>query len=45
MKTRKLNRYEMCYSQADCAWMVVYAHDLNEAEEKFENGDYVLEEE
>ena len=41
MKTRKLNRYEMCYSQADCAWMVVYAHDLNEAEEKFENGDYV----
>lgn len=40
---KKLHRYEMCWSQADGAWMVVYAHDLNEAEELFENGDYVLE--
>lgn len=39
----KMNRYEMCWSQADYAWMVVYAHDLREAEEKFEDGDYVLE--
>ena len=27
----------------DCGWMVVYAHDLEEAEEKFENGEYVIE--
>ena len=40
----KLNRYVMSYSQADGAWMVVYARDLNEAEEKFENGNYELEE-
>ena len=39
----KLNRYEMCWSQADCGWMVVYAHDLNEAEEKFLDGEFVIE--
>lgn len=33
----------MSWSQSDRAWMVVYAHDLEEAEAKFENGDYVLE--
>ena len=44
MKNPKLNRYEMAWSQADHAWMVVYAHDLREAEGKFEAGDYVLEE-
>lgn len=42
---KQLNRYEMSWSQADCAWMVVYAHDLEEAEAKFEDGDYVLENE
>ena len=45
MARKKLNRYEMSWSQADHAYMVVYAHDLNEAEEKFENGEYVLEDE
>ena len=38
-----MERYVMTYSQADCAWVVVYANSLEEAEEKFENGDYVLE--
>ena len=27
----ELNRYEMGWSQADHAWMVVYAHDMREA--------------
>lgn len=45
MKKNKLNRYQMSWSQADGAWMVVYAHDLNEAQEKFEDGEYVLEDE
>lgn len=40
-----MNRYVMCWSQADAAWMVVYASDLEEAEEKFEAGDIVIEEE
>ena len=40
-----MHRYLMGWSQADCAWMVVYAHDLEEAEEKFEGGEYVIEEE
>ncbi len=39
----KLNRYVMSWSQADCGWMVVYAHDLTEAEAKFEDGDYNIE--
>jgi len=43
MKKQKLNRYQMSWSQADCGWMVVYAHDLREAEEKFEDGEYVIE--
>lgn len=34
----------MNWSQAECGWQVVYANDLNEAEEKYENGDYVIEE-
>ena len=37
------NRYVMSWSQADRANLVVYANDLREAEEKFEDGDYVLE--
>lgn len=40
----ELNRYEMGWSQADHAWMVVYAHDMREAEGKFENGEFELEE-
>jgi len=40
---KKLNRYLMSWSQADNAWMVVYAHTLEEAQEKFEDGDYVLD--
>ena len=42
---KKMNRYQMSWSQADNAWLVVYARDLNEAEEKFENGDYEIESE
>lgn len=38
-----LNRYEMGWSQADKGWMVVYAHDMREAEGKFENGEYEIE--
>lgn len=41
---RGLKRYEMGWSDADKAWMVVYAHDLDEAQSKFENMDYELEE-
>ena len=44
MSKKKLNRYVMCYSQADCAWCVVYAKCLWDAEEMWENGEYVLEE-
>ena len=40
----KYNRYVMGWSQADCAYMVVYAVSLEEAEEIFENGEYLLEE-
>ena len=40
---KKMNRYVMCWSQADSAWMVVYAACLEDAEAKFEDGDYVLE--
>ena len=35
----------MAWSQAYHAWLVVYAHDLNEAEEKFVNGEYEIEQE
>ena len=38
-----MNRYEMAWSQADGGWMVVYARDLNEAEAKFEDGEYTIE--
>ena len=40
---KKLSRYEMCWSQANNAWMVVYARTLEEAQQKFEDGEYVLE--
>lgn len=43
MAKTKLNRYEMGWSQADNAYMVVYATDENEANEKFEDGIYTLE--
>lgn len=43
-KEEKLNRYQMGWSQADNGWIVVYAHDLEEAEMLFEEGDYVIEE-
>ena len=41
---KNLNRYQMSWSQADGAWMVVYATCLEEAEMLFEDGEYVLEE-
>ena len=34
----------MGWSQAEGGWMVVYANDLNEAQEKFENGEFEIEE-
>ena len=34
----------MGWSQAEGGWMVVYANDLNEAQEKFENGEYEIQE-
>ncbi len=40
-----MHRYLMGWSQAECGWMVVYAHDIEEAEEKFECGEYTIEEE
>ena len=40
----ELNRYEMGWSQAEHAWMVVYAHDMREAEGKCEDGEFELEE-
>ena len=40
-----MKRYVMAWSQAACAWMVVYASCLEEAEELFENGEYVIENE
>ena len=42
-KGNMIHRFEMSWSQAEHVWLVVYAHDLNEAEEKFENGEYVKE--
>ena len=40
---KKMNRYVMCWSQADSAWMVVYAACLEDAEAKFEDGIFELE--
>lgn len=40
----KLNRYNMGWSQAYGAWMVVYAFCYEDALEKYENGEYFLEE-
>lgn len=37
------HRYVMSYSQADGAWMVVYAPSLEDAERRWEDGVYVLE--
>lgn len=39
-----MEKYQMGWSQADGGWMVVYANDLNEAQEKFENGEFEIEE-
>lgn len=39
-----MQRYYMCYSQAEGGWCVVYARTYEEAEEKWENGDYTIEE-
>lgn len=39
-----MNRYLMCWSQADCGWMVVYANDYEEALMKFEDGDFEIDE-
>ena len=39
----KVNRYVMSWSQADRAWMVVYAPSYEDAVRKFEDGDYKLE--
>ena len=41
----QVHRYVMSYSQAEGGWAVVYARDIEEAEEKFENGDYEIEDE
>ena len=38
-----MNRYVMCYSQADQANLVCYAESLEDAEAMFENGNYTLE--
>jgi hypothetical protein len=42
--TRK-KRYVMSYSEAMCMDMVVYANTLDEANELFENGEFIYEEE
>lgn len=39
------HRYVMSWSQAEGGWAVVYAHNVREAEEKFENEDYTIESE
>lgn len=41
--SRKLNRYQMAWSQADSAWLVVYAESFEEARAKYENGEYTIE--
>lgn len=40
---KKYNRYVMCYSQAECGYCVVYARCLEEAEKKWEDGEYIVE--
>ena len=40
-----MNRYVMCYSQADGCNIIVFADTYEEAEAKFENGEFVLEDE
>lgn len=45
MKKNLMHRYVMSWSQADGGWMVVYARDLEEAEAKFEDGIYTIEQE
>ena len=40
----KDNRYVMGYSQAEQSDMIVYAHTYEEALAKFENGEYITEE-
>lgn len=42
-KGTRLHRYNMGWSQADNGWIIVYAHDLREAETLFEDGDYEIE--
>lgn len=39
----KDNRYIMGWSQAYASYIVVYAPSLEDAEEKFENGEFVYE--
>lgn len=39
-----MQKYQMGWSQADGGWMVVKANSLEEAEEKFENGEFEIEE-
>lgn len=41
--SKKLNRYQMDWSQADGAWLVVYAESFEEAQAKYENGEYTIE--
>ena len=38
-----MTRYIMGYSQAEHGNMVIYANTYEEAEEKFENGEYTIE--
>ena len=40
-----MNRYVMSYSQADACNLIVYADSYEEAQMKFENGEYTLEDE
>lgn len=40
-----MNKYVMSYSQADGCNLIVYADSYEEAEEKYENGEYSLEDE
>ena len=40
-----MNKYVMGYSQADGCNMIVYADSYEEAEEKYENGEFSLEDE
>lgn len=39
-----MQEYQMGWSQADGGWMVVKANSLEEAEEKFENGEFEIQE-